>query len=173
MITDTLTINDDTVESIDLFNNPHHVLHSIDSLLAGILEDPAQRVDRWYSRGMTNHMFETVPFKGLDIVSLNIQRGRDHGLPRNVNDIDLYSGALHELPVAQGVVGETYACLIGRQFENLKFGDRFWYQNTDAPNAFTNAQIAQIEGQSLATVLCQTTGLESVQANAFMNVARK
>ncbi|GFN88617.1 hypothetical protein PoB_001512300 [Plakobranchus ocellatus] len=35
------------------------------------------------------------------------------------------------------------------------------------------AQIAQIEGQSLATVLRQTTGLESVQANAFMTVARK
>ena len=32
--------------------------------------------------GMTNHMFETTPFKGLDIVSLNVQRGRDHGLPR-------------------------------------------------------------------------------------------
>ncbi|KAK3795780.1 hypothetical protein RRG08_062654, partial [Elysia crispata] len=202
-ITDTLTINNDAIESVDLFNNPHHVLHSMDSLLAGILEDTAQRVDRWYSRGMTNHMFETLPFKGLDIVSLNIQRGRDHGLPRynewrqecgfspistfddmgrdgrlfqrvyrNTNDIDLYSGALHEVPVNQGIVGETYACLIGRQFENLKFGDRFWYQNTAAPNAFTNAQIQEIEGQSLATILCQTSGLESVQANAFMNVAR-
>ncbi|RUS74146.1 hypothetical protein EGW08_018101 [Elysia chlorotica] len=202
-VTDTLTINNVAIESVNLFNNPHHVLHSIDSLLAGILGNPGQRVDRWYSDGMTNHVFETVPFKGLDIVSLNIQRGRDHGLPRynqwrkecgldpitsfddmgrhgrpfqrvyrNTDDIDLYSGALHEAPVHLGVVGDTYACLISRQFEKLKFGDRFWYQNPDAPKAFTSAQIKEIEKQSLATIICQTTGLESVQSNAFMNVAR-
>jgi peroxidase len=30
---------------------------------------------------MTEHLFETEPESGFDVVSLNIQRGRDHGLP--------------------------------------------------------------------------------------------
>jgi len=204
MITDGLLINDQLYESINLFMNPHHVLHSLDSLLDGLIMDVAQRVDRWYSAGMTNHMFETSAFNGFDIVSLNIQRGRDHGLApyykwralcdpdenaletfdelgrgggifnrvyRHVRDVDLYSGALEEQSVTRGVVGKTYACLIGRQFESLKYGDRFWYENPTSPHPFSQDQIDEIEQQSLATVLCQTTGLSSVQRDVFNGVA--
>ena len=48
----------------------------------------------------------------------------------SLSDIDLYSGALSETVVEGGSVGETYACLLGIQFQNLKYGDRFWYERT-------------------------------------------
>ena len=42
--------------------------------------------------GMTDHMFETdAGDDGFDIVALNIQRGRDHGLPP-YNDWRQYCG---------------------------------------------------------------------------------
>ena len=101
----------------------------------------------------------------MDLVALNIQRGRDHGIPdyntfrkicnlapitswsqrpvemsaemwlrfralyRNVNDIDLYPAAIAENPVDRdALLGPTFSCLIGLQFHNLKYGDRWPYQ---------------------------------------------
>lgn len=48
---------------------------------------------------------------------------------RDIRDIDLYSGAMTELPVPGGIVGPTFGCLIARQFSMYKKGDRFWYEN--------------------------------------------
>ena len=89
----------------------------------------------------------------MDLASLNIQRGRDHGLPPynewreqcglqrfrtfremtdvmkaetvndfqrvydHVDDVDLFSGGLAELPVVGGLVGPTFACILGEIFD--------------------------------------------------------
>ena len=41
-----------------------------------------------------------------------------------VEDIDAFSGAMSEIPVPDGIVGTTLACIIGHQFQNLMSGDR-------------------------------------------------
>lgn len=59
----------------------------------------------------------------------------------NLDDVDLFTGGLAETPVPGGVVGPTFSCIIGQQFHNIKFGDRFWYQNTQHEGAFTLGEL--------------------------------
>jgi len=44
----------------------------------------------------------------------------------SVEDVDLYTGGLAEVPTKGAVVGPTFACLIGRQMLYYKTGDRYW-----------------------------------------------
>ncbi|PRD30327.1 UNVERIFIED_CONTAM: Peroxidase-like protein 3 [Trichonephila clavipes] len=55
----------------------------------------------------------------------------------DIRDIDLFTGGLSEKPLVGGVVGPTFACILSRQFQHLKKGDRFWYENDVPPNAFS------------------------------------
>ena len=59
-------------------------------------------------------------------------------LKRNVADIDLWIGGLAEIVTGRGdvITSPTFTCIIGEQFRDLKYGDRFYYEN--APNAALN-----------------------------------
>ena len=53
-----------------------------DGLLRGLMEDRAKAADADFVDEIRNHLFEKSDRTGgLDLVALNIQRGRDHGLP--------------------------------------------------------------------------------------------
>ena len=54
-----------------------------------------------------------------------------HTSYRHPNDIDIFAGGMSEKPVEGGVLGPLFACLVGHQFQNLKNGDRFYYENQD------------------------------------------
>ena len=56
---------------------------------------------------------------------------------RHQDDVDLVVGGLAERPLSGAVVGPTFGCLLGQQFQILKKGDRFWYENNIPPSAFT------------------------------------
>ncbi|XP_018359587.1 PREDICTED: uncharacterized protein LOC108758877 [Trachymyrmex cornetzi] len=68
----------------DEFTNPVNLdtAGSVDRLLLGLVNQPCQRRDEFITEEMTNHLFQTPGFPfGMDLASLNIQRGRDHGIP--------------------------------------------------------------------------------------------
>ena len=67
----------------DCFFNPQCLStpESVDSVFRGLLVKPMQEVDALVVDDLRNFLFGEPGSGGLDLISLNIQRGRDHGLP--------------------------------------------------------------------------------------------
>lgn len=175
------------VELHKMLFNPYslYMPDGVQEVVTSATTNVIQRTSTHVTSQLTRHMFEdpvantSVPC-GLDLVSLNIQRGRDHGLKgypawreycglsrpvefsdlkddldsdaldeismlyASVDDIDLYTGALAEIPKADGLLGPTFTCLITDQFVRLQRGDRYWYETDEAPQAFTKGIFYQI-----------------------------
>nr|XP_045600702.1 peroxidase-like [Procambarus clarkii] len=163
---------------------------SMANLVRGETSQSAAAVDTFFSTQVSGKLFRGTDHFGLDLVSLNIQRGRDHGVGgynrwrmycglqpasnfsdlapdmdsgalqsiaavySHVDDIDFFTGGLAERPIKDGLVGPTFACIIADQFLRLKKGDRYWYETTTQPQAFTKEQLAEIHKVSLARILC-------------------
>jgi hypothetical protein len=75
--------------------------------------------------------------------------------------------------VAGGVLGPTFACILGQQFHNLRKGDRFWYENgPDAnPGAFSPEQLQEIRKSSLSRVICDNLDdIDVLQPYAFLMI---
>jgi len=66
----------------DAFFNPSILQdHGIDQILRGLASQPAQIIDTYVVDDVRNLLFGPPGSGGMDLVSLNIQRGRDHGIP--------------------------------------------------------------------------------------------
>lgn len=65
----------------EAFSNPDLIRQNgIDSVLKYLASDPSSELDTRVVDGVRNFLFGAPGSGGLDLVSLNIQRGRDHGL---------------------------------------------------------------------------------------------
>ncbi|CAH1398171.1 unnamed protein product [Nezara viridula] len=178
----------------DHFFNPE-VLYTpgiIDEILLGLIDTPMETLDNFITKEVTEHLFENKsrPFSGMDLISLNIQRARDHGvsgyndyreacglkransfddfldtisepivaklseLYEHVDDVDFFPGGMSEYPLHGGVIGPTFACIIGNQFSRIRRCDRFWYENDQEFTRFTPLQLAEIRKTTIAALFC-------------------
>ena len=69
----------------DMFFNPDKLYEPgmLDDLIRGVSTTSMETLDQFITHEVTNHLFEEkhTPYSGLDLAALNLQRGRDHGLP--------------------------------------------------------------------------------------------
>lgn len=170
----------------------------VDPILRGLAGQPAQEFDEKLVDEIRNFLFGAPGSAGLDLASLNMQRGRDHGLPNfnqlrqdigmpaldsfadvstdpsvqeklalaynnDVNLIDPWVGLLSEDAIPGSLVGETLQVILSEQFEALRDGDRFWYQN------YLPREVQKlVEQQTLATIIRRNTDVGTeLQHNVF------
>lgn len=67
----------------DAFFNPNNIINGggIDPILKGLASQAMQEIDNQIVDDVRNFLFGPPGSGGMDLASLNIQRGRDHGLP--------------------------------------------------------------------------------------------
>jgi peroxidase len=66
----------------DAFFNPANIIdHGIDGILRGLASQRSQEIDPFVVDDVRNFLFGPPGSGGFDLASLNIQRGRDHGIP--------------------------------------------------------------------------------------------
>ena len=87
----------------------------------------------------------------------------------DVNKVELWIGGLAEDHLAGAMVGQTFDVIIARQFQNLRDGDRFWYQN----HGFDPATLKAIESTTLSSVIMNNTDTRHMQADAFVFFERR
>ena len=83
-------------------------------------------------------------------------------------DIDLFVGGILEKPIPGSVFGFTFTCILTRQFKNLRFGDRFWYERDDHQTGFTYEQLTELRKSNIARVICDNANnVGNIQRRAF------
>lgn len=86
-----------------------------------------------------------------------------YGHPGN---IDIFVGGILEDQVKGGRVGPLFRCLLIDQFQRLRDGDRFFYEN---PSVFKPEQLTQIKQSSLARTLCNNgDNITTITNNVFL-----
>lgn len=87
----------------------------------------------------------------------------------SVDLVELWIGGLAEDHLPRAMVGQTFAFIIANQFENLRAGDRLWYQN----QGFDPATLAQIESTTLSSLILDNTSTQFIQDDAFVYYERR
>ena len=93
----------------------------------------------------------------------------------NVEDIDPYVGGVAERPVKGGVVGPTFAYIIGQQFQKIKEGDRFFFTHKQAGSkgVLTEGLRAMIRKRTLHDLMCDNIPIDELPLNIFNTSSEK
>jgi hypothetical protein len=82
----------------------------------------------------------------------------------NINLLDSIIGGLLEKKFMDSQLGETFTKIIAIQFENLRDGDKLYYENRFE---YDKQLLAEIESTTMTDILKRTTGIEHLYRDAF------
>ncbi|XP_055955632.1 peroxidase-like protein 3 [Patella vulgata] len=199
-IPDTMKIAGEEVPIHKLYFKTNSVIHHFSDLVKTIVGNQSEKSDVHFSQEVANKLF-LLNNHSLDLFSLNIQRGRDHGLGSfndyrrecnlqpatsfssdifgscsqslkdvyaSVDDIDLFVGGMCEPPEEDAILGPTFACIVGRQFRNLKHGDRFWYETQNIYAGLGNGMVNFVKEITMSRILCDHGDISEIQPFSFL-----
>jgi len=86
---------------------------------------------------------------------------------KKVDNIDPFVGFLSERKAFGSSVGRTATAAIVEQLRRVRDGDRYWFQNTHAPNHFSLIEMLQIQTTSLADLITRSFPELSCHGNPF------
>ncbi|TRY75693.1 hypothetical protein TCAL_04782 [Tigriopus californicus] len=103
--------------------------------------------------------------KPADISSSNWETLKD--LYNHPNDIDVFVGGLAENPYADGLTGHTFQCIKSKQFQFLKYGDRYFFTHANQAGSFEPYQISNLLQRTLGDIICDNTKIAEVRTDVF------
>jgi peroxidase len=86
----------------------------------------------------------------------------------SVDQVDLFVGGLAEDPAPDAMVGPTFQAIIADQFENLRDGDRLFFEN----QGFSPTLMNQIQNTTLSDLIDRNTDTTVMQSDAFAATIR-
>lgn len=196
------TVADEGAISLrDMFFNPQEIAdNGIDSLLLGLASQQAQEIDNMLVDNVRNFLFGPPGAGGFDLASLNIQRGRDHGLadynstrvaygldpvssfdeissnPDVVAALQATYESVDDIDLWVGGLAEDHVpgASMGKLFRTI-IADQFSrLRDGDRfwyQNLFTGRQIDEIEQTSLSDIIMRNTSITSLQENVFFDAS--
>ena len=201
---DGSTIAEGNVLLRDAFFNPEEFLNSSgpSSILRGVAEHTSQAIDLHVIDDVRNFLFGPPGAGGFDLASLNIQRGRDHGLPdyntareaygldpvtsfaEITSDVgvqetleDLF-GNVNNIDVFVGGLAEDLyeGSMLGELFHTIVVDQFTRLRDGDSFFYLKNLnaeEIALIEDMSLSDIIKMNTDIEHMQDDVFMAYDRQ
>lgn len=170
----------------------------LEPFFKGMATQRQQTFDAKVVGDLRNFLFGPPGAGGLDLVAININRGRERGLGNynniradfgmapvtsvaeitsnpelqmklmdlysDVNTIDPWVGLVSEDHAPGSSVGPTIGQILAMQFQHLRDGDRFYFENDPA---FSADDIAEIKATKLSEIVLRNTNIPYLQPDIF------
>ncbi len=198
---DGTTADEGSLSLREMFFNPQEIVdNGIDSLLLGLASQQAQEIDSLLVDDVRNFLFGPPGAGGFDLASLNIQRGRDHGLAdynstriayglepvtffeeissnaQVVEALQATYDSVDDIDLWVGGLAEDHVAgaSMGELFRTIIVDQFTRLRDGDRfwyQNLFTGRQSEAIEQASLGDIILRNTSITSLQENVFFDAS--
>jgi heme peroxidase len=86
----------------------------------------------------------------------------------SIDNVDLFMGGLAEDHAPGAAVGPTFQAIIEDQFQRMRDGDPYWWQNQNLPQDIQNI----VENTTLGDIIARNTGTPALQQDVFIAAER-